>query len=332
MFLAQPTRQSAIGSWLGLSACLAACSLQMPSESDVFGAAGSEAAANGGAPGGAGTLGDSGSEESGGADSPASGRAGMNQGSSGSTGSSAERRRARAGRAAPAGSSGSTGFDPAAGLVAYFTFDEPSGAAAANSQDSTKNAKCVGTCTRPAGQLGLAFALRNNVSRPTDWIELPTGIFKGRSAVTLSVWLRDLSTTRNAAPLFHFSLGRERSDLLHSRRQDRVPRPARTWPACTAAAHSSICGARAPVLTDKAWHQMAFSWSSASIDLYLDGKPVGSATRPNALPSELGATTPNYLGRLPDDTGSALFGEVDDLRVYDRVLSAAQVAQLYKVR
>jgi hypothetical protein len=34
---------------------------------------------------------------------------------------------------------------------------------------------------------------------------------------------------------------------------------------------------------------------------------------------------------LRDDTGSALFGEVDDLRVYDRALSAAQVAQLYKV-
>lgn len=302
----------------------------MPSESDVFGAGGSQPAANGGAPGGAGMLGDSGSKESGGADSPASGRAGMNQGSSGSTGSSGSKGSSGS-PGSSEGSSGSTGFDPAAGLVAYFTFDEPSGAAAANSRDSTKNAKCVGTCTRPAGQLGLAFALRNNVSRPTDWIELPTGIFKGRSSVTLSVWLRDLSTTRNAAPLFHFSLGeREAISFI----------PDDNTASASGAHLAGVHGGRSfvdlwsatPVLTDKSWHQLAFSWSSASIELYLDGKPVGSATRPNALPSDLGATTPNYLGRLPDDTGSALFGEVDDLRVYDRVLSAAQVAQLYKVR
>jgi len=85
MFLAQPSRRLLLGIWLGLTGCLTACSLQMPSESDVFGAAGSKPAANGGAPGEA-----------------------------------------------------STSFDPTAGLVAYFTFDEPSGAVAANARDSTK--------------------------------------------------------------------------------------------------------------------------------------------------------------------------------------------------
>src|SRR6185369_15760550 len=46
----------------------------------------------------------------------------------------------------------------------------------------------------------------NNVS-PSDWIELPRGIFDGRSAITLSVWLRDLTTERSEAPLLHFSTG-----------------------------------------------------------------------------------------------------------------------------
>jgi hypothetical protein len=87
-----------------------------------------------------------------------------------------------------------------------------------------------------------------------------------------------------------------------------------------------------PVLTDKVWHQVAFSWNSSSIELYIDGKPAGSAPSPKALPSQLGSTSPNYLGRLPDDTSLAMFGEVDDLRIYDRVLSAAQIALLYKVR
>ncbi|HKO50424.1 MAG TPA: LamG domain-containing protein [Polyangiaceae bacterium] len=310
----------------------------MPNESEVFGSAGSQtgsagsASVSGGAPGAAGMIGDAGSGDSGGAESPAGGGGAVNNSSGGKASSGATGSSGAGGSLGSSGASGSSAFDPAAGLVAHFTFDEPSGATAANAKDATKNAKCVGTCTRPTGQLGLAFGVRNSVS-PTDWIELPEGIFSGHSAVTLSVWLRVLSTTRNVAPLFHFSLGSNEAISL-------VPDDRNTQTS-TAGAH--LAGVHAgtsfvdlwsatPVLTDKVWHHLAFSWSSSSIELYIDGKSVGSAASPKALPSQLGATLPNYLGRLPDDTSLALFGEIDDLRVYNRVLSTAQVALLYAVR
>jgi len=337
MFLAVPGRQFALRTWFCLSGCLTACSLQMPSESDVFGSAGSASEASGGTSAGAGPLGDSGSEENGGAESPAGAGGIMNTGASGSagkggatgtggtTGSSGA-----TGASGAIGASGATGFDPAAGLISYFTFDDPSGSVASNAKDSSKNAKCVGTCTRPAGQLGLAFAIRNNVS-PTDWVELPTGVFSGRSAVTLSVWLRDLSTARNVAPLFHFSLGESEAIFLIPDDKNGSATGAHLRGVHTGTPFVDLWSAT-PVLTDKVWHHLAFSWNSASIDLYIDGKSVGSTANPKVLPSQLGATSPNYLGRLPDDTSLALFGEVDDLRIYDRVLSAAQVALLYRVR
>jgi hypothetical protein len=317
MFLAQSWRHLPLRVWLCLAGSLAACTLQMPSEPDVFGAAGKPdsgggPSTSGGAPGVAGMLGDSGSDDNGGAASPSGGAGALNNGASGMSGTSA--------------------FDPAAGLIAYFTFDEPIGAIAANGKDSTKSAKCVGTCTRPAGQIGLAFGIRNTVS-PTDWIELPAGIISGRSAITLSVWLRDLSTTRNVAPLFHFSSGEGEAISF-------TP-DARSSQTSTAGAHLAGVHEGAsfvdlwsatPILTDKAWHQAALTWSAASIDLYIDGKSVGSSPNPAALPSQLGTTSPNYLGRLPDDTSLAMFGEIDDLRIYDRALSAAQVALLYEVR
>jgi hypothetical protein len=203
---------------------------------------------------------------------------------------------------------------------------------AANAKDSTRNAKCVGTCTRPAGQLGLAFGIRNSVS-PSDWIELPAGIFAGHSAITLSVWLRDLSTSRNEAPLFHFSPGAK--EAIYFTPDDRN--------AQTSDAGAHLAGLHAGAsfvelwseranLTDKAWHQVAFSWNSANIKLYIDGERVGSEQNPSVLPSQLGTSSPNYLGRSPDDSRLALFGEIDDLRVYDRVLSATQIALLYKLR
>ncbi|HEX2670007.1 MAG TPA: hypothetical protein VHM25_03990, partial [Polyangiaceae bacterium] len=194
--------QSAVGAWLGL---LAGCSLQMPSESDVFGSAGARPSVSGGA----GVPSDGGGDENGGAP-PAAGSGGrsMSSGSGGADGASGAK-----GSGGATGSSGSAGFDPSAGLVAYFKFDEGSGATAANTKDSSKNAKCVGTCLRTNGQLGGAFGLRNNVS-PTDWIELPTGLFNGRTALTLSVWLRDLSSGRNEAPLFHFSASADEAFYL----------------------------------------------------------------------------------------------------------------------
>ena len=338
MFLAQPARQLAIRTWLCLAGCLTACSLQMPSESEVFGSAGSKPQASGGAAAGADMLGDSGSEDNGGAE-PVAGAGGVvNTGGSGAAGKSgASGTSGATGTSGAPGTGGATGasgasgaFDPGAGLVAYFTFDDASGTAAVNAKDSSKNGKCLGTCTRPTGQLGLAFGVRNNVS-PTDWVELPSGIFSGRSAVTLSVWLRDLSTTRNTAPLFHFSASTNEAIYFIPDDKNGSSAGAHLGGVHNGAAFVNLWSTT-PTLTDKVWHHLAFSWDSASIDLYLDGKSVGSASKPSALPSQLGATSPNYLGRLPDDTSLALFGEFDDLRVYDRVLTAAQVALLYKVR
>ncbi|HYQ44809.1 MAG TPA: LamG domain-containing protein [Polyangiaceae bacterium] len=321
----------------------------MPSESDVFGSAGAKPAAggetaSGGTSGGAAPLGESGSDESGG-ESPsgsagsdsngasgATGASGAN-GSSGTTGTSGGTSSSGAnGSSGATGSGGSAAFDPTRGLVAYFTFDDASGATAANAKDSNKNAKCVGTCTHPSGQLGNAFGVRNTVS-PSDWIELPTGIFNGRSAITLSVWLRDLSTTRNEAPLFHFSTGA--TEAFYFLPDDKN--------AGTSDAGAHLGGlhngtsfvdlwSATPTLTDKAWHQVAVTWSAASINLYIDGKPLGSTSAPTVLPSQLGASSTNYLGRSRDDSKLAMFGEFDDLRLYDRVLSAADVKSLYQVR
>jgi len=353
MFLAKRSWQSTLRIGVGLAWGLAACSLQVPSEDEIFGAAGGKSEARAGAAGG-GTLassGDGGADplgeggdsanpapggSSGSGSAEASSGSGASSGSKGSAGSSAAAGSSGAsgsnGTAGSNGSAGSTGFDPATGLVSLFAFDEPNGAVAANAKDSTKNAKCVGTCTRPTGQLGQAFGLRNDVS-PSDWIELPMGLLASRSAITLSAWLRDRSSSRSGAPLFHFGVGSKESFFF-------VPDDQNARSSSTGAHLGGVHGSESFVdlwstrvdFTDKVWHHVAVSWNADSIELYLDGKSAGSAARPGVLPSQLGTTSPNYLGRLPDETSLALYGEIDDLRVYDRVLSATQVAALYKLR
>ncbi|HET7540129.1 MAG TPA: LamG-like jellyroll fold domain-containing protein, partial [Polyangiaceae bacterium] len=303
MFLAQPDRHAArICSALALA--LAACSLQMPSESELFGSAGSKSAAHVGASGGSGgdsagaealaDAGDSATPNATNSAGAAGAKTSSGTGGSGATSGS----KAAGGSSGSSGTSGSTAFDPAAGLVSYFMFDEPSGALAANSKDSSKNAKCVGTCTRPTGQLGQAFGLRNDVS-PSDWIELPEGIFAGRSAVTLSAWMRDRSASRSGAPLFHFSVGSKETFFF-------TPDDRNSRTSSSGAHLGGVHGGESFVdlwstkvdFTDRNWHHVAVAWSADGIELYRDGRSAGSAAKPGVLPSQLGTTSPDYLGRL----------------------------------
>ncbi len=82
-------------------------------------------------------------------------------------------------------------------------------------------------------------------------------------------------------------------------------------------------------MSDKVWHHIALSWSASSITLYVDGKSAGSKASPRALPSDLGATSKDWLGRTLDDAVIGLYAELDDFRVYDRALSPSEIAQLY---
>ncbi|HEY3499824.1 MAG TPA: hypothetical protein VGK73_34270, partial [Polyangiaceae bacterium] len=207
----------------------------MPSEEEVFG----EASGAGGALS-AGTSGVGGTAAGAGAGSSATsgGSAGSRAGGGGQSGATSAGASGRggtpsagtggrdvtsggAGGAAPssggtAGESGEGngggiggeggGSAGSAGLAAHFPFDQDSGPVVANAVDSSKPATCAGTCSFPEGRHGRAVGIRNQADN-TDWIELPPGLFRGLSAASVAVWVRDLSTARQGGRLFHFSAG-----------------------------------------------------------------------------------------------------------------------------
>lgn len=231
------------------------------------------------------------------------------------------------------GSGGTSGTNLDDGLVAHYAFDETTGEVATNRIDATKNGRYVGVCTHPVGRIAGAVGIRNISSTvSSEWVELPVGLLSGLSTLTLSIWVRDLSTTRNGGRLFHFSKGTS-DDFYFS--------PDQLNPS-TSRAGGHLGGARtgatfvdlwtaSPTLTDKVWHQVALTWSAASIDLYIDGSLVGRKASPGVIPSDLGATSPNWLGRTLDDGFIALYAEIDDLRIYSRSMTASEIAQLYRL-
>ncbi len=77
------------------------------------------------------------------------------------------------------------------------------------------------------------------------------------------------------------------------------------------------------------WHHAAIVIDSTTmtLNLYLDGVPVGTATT-TLLPKDLGDTTQNWIGRSQYEADAYLTGSIDDFRIYNRVLSEAEVRYL----
>ncbi len=77
------------------------------------------------------------------------------------------------------------------------------------------------------------------------------------------------------------------------------------------------------------WKHVAVTRSGNTGILYVDGVEVGRNTAMSLSPSSLGSTGRNYLGRS-QYADPYLNGALDELRIYGRALSAAEVLGLFQ--
>jgi hypothetical protein len=91
------------------------------------------------------------------------------------------------------------------------------------------------------------------------------------------------------------------------------------------------------IITADTWHHVAVTISdpnsagTRTFRLYVDGQQVGVNTAATFAPSNLGTTTTNCLGRNVYSGGSTpsnYAGWLDDFRIYNRVLSQAEIRAL----
>ena len=78
---------------------------------------------------------------------------------------------------------------------------------------------------------------------------------------------------------------------------------------------------------DGAWHHAAATFDGRVMRVYLDGAEIGNLDRPG--PITINAAAPAFIG----SSGGAsehLQGALDDLRIYERALTAAEVRQVYQ--
>ena len=200
-------------------------------------------------------------------------------------------------------------------LVHRYSFGETGGNTVA---DSVVGPVWAGTLpnggTLAGGQLALSGALQ--------YASLPSGIVSGLSNVTLMAWV-NLASVNYWSRLFDFGNGTTSYLYL-------TPRNGFDYTMRFTLSTSGPGGEQkinCPVAVDPgAWRQVVVTLNGSVGILYLDGVAVGTNASLTLNPASLGSTTQNYLGRSQSGSDPYMPGGLDEFRIYNAALSAAEIA------
>jgi DUF1680 family protein len=205
-------------------------------------------------------------------------------------------------------------------LVAHYRFDETGGSTAADATGNGRTATLAGGAGWIAGRTGNAV----NLSGSTAHVALPSGILAGATACSVATWVR-VDTIATWARVFDFGAGTAANMFLTPRSGAGTARFAITGSGSGGEQRIDAPAA----LTAGVWTHVAVTLSGSAGILYLNGVEVARNSSMTRRPADLGTTTQNWLGRSQYGGDPYLDGALDNLRVYSRVLTAAEVADLH---
>jgi hypothetical protein len=211
------------------------------------------------------------------------------------------------------------------GLVGHWTFDEGTGTRANDSSGLGNTGTLVGSPTWATGKLGKALSF--NGSNQFIRASVPAA---RTSVVTVSAWIKPASSMTSRQDFLASG-----SAALYSTNNWIFSVKGNTGVTAglsvlgyspSSSADLSTTGA---VLTTGAWSHVVFVSDGVTTTIYVNGVSVKSG----ALSLNAGNTTGEFIGASSNDGVTWNFpfnGSIDDARVYNRALSAAEVAALYK--
>jgi DUF1680 family protein len=211
---------------------------------------------------------------------------------------------------------------PAPELVAWYRFDETGGTSAADASGNPSGgpATLVGGATFGAGRVGNALRLDGS----SGYVRLPSGLLANVGDFTVALWV-NLAAATQWSRIFDFGSGTSSYMFLTPRSSAGGIRFAIT--SSGAGAEQTINSA-APLATGT-WKHVAVTAAGTTGILYVDGVEAarGSVT---LRPSSLVTTSATYVGRSQFANDPFLNGQVDQLRIYSRALSATEVRSLFQ--
>lgn len=234
-----------------------------------------------------------------------------------------------------------------AGLVAYYTCESASGNLLLDSSGNHNDGTLVngvppdgGTAsagtgyTFDTGKIGNALIL---VKAGYGYVSMPTAIFDGATDMTLATWVY-LKTAQFWPRIFDIGVKADPYQFVNSatgtKYMNLVPQSMGTNNpllfSITTDGHNNEQTLSTASLSAGVWTHLAVVLSAGTGTLYVNGGATIVTRSISLRPSDLGTIDYAYIGKSQFDADPYFDGAIDEFRVYNRALSAAEVQALYQ--
>jgi len=223
------------------------------------------------------------------------------------------------------------------GLVGYWAFEEGVGSIARDSSGSGNDGTLTGSPPHVQGVNGIGQAISlDGTSQYIDLGDILDSIFSGSNAIfSISTWIKPNSSSLSNA----FVISKYDNDASHKEFVFRVKSSNVQFIYYGPSGGYRIFQGDTTFQQDR-WYHIAVIYDGAQsydnrVKLYVNGVNDGQAvTGSSGSPTSIEAySTPLFIGARTDALGSYNFGGlIDDVRIYNRNLSDAQVYALYQTK
>jgi hypothetical protein len=197
----------------------------------------------------------------------------------------------------------------ATGPIAHLTFDELSGPSAADVTGRGHNGTLSGGATLgSAGRHGGAVSF----SGTTATVTVPDADELDLSSLTIEAWIAPATAHPWQVVLWKELPGSIAYGLLAA--------GAAMQPNAWIGSQSATATA---TIAAGAWRHLAMTYDSGELKVYVDGVPAATQT---GVAPPLASTGALRIGNTTAASGVQFTGRVDDVRIYDRPLSAAEIS------
>ncbi|HEX9868122.1 MAG TPA: LamG domain-containing protein, partial [Candidatus Tectomicrobia bacterium] len=218
------------------------------------------------------------------------------------------------------------------GLVGFWSFDgkDMSGVHAYDKSGNGNRGELTGGPVRSSGKLGQALSFDGS----NDYVDMGVGaraLLDNLPQITVSAWIKasgaisdravvDAATCTGAqgGGIFQLFVGYPSAGTagFEIYPDDQV---------------SQVAGESTVQVTDNQWHLLTGVYSGLQVAIYVDGRKENAATIGAVLLEPDTTASVEVGGHCNGTAGHEFPGTIDDVRIYNRALSADEIKRLYKI-
>jgi len=227
---------------------------------------------------------------------------------------------------------GGTGGSLLTGLVAYYKCDSATGTTLPDSSGNGNNGTLVSSgatgYTFSAGMVGNALTLSG---AGQGYVSIPPTVFANATDITIATWVY-VTTSQNWQNVLDVGINARLANNTSTGTiyMNLVPKNGGTNLAfaITSNGFNNEQTLTTTALPTGAWKHVAVVLTTGRAILYVNGAQVVASTAVTLRPADLGAIDYAFIGKSQFSADPYFDGSIDEIRVYRRALSAAEVAAL----